>query len=134
MAEPATRGGRARGEHVDWARTRILLDQELHEWIRHGLVLIAAGFGSFALFEGFHLGEAEAAELPRGFALAVTLAGVLAIASAMAHDVRMTRWLDEDEFGAGPVPPLPDERRPMVLGGIATAIGLVSCTALLFVP
>ena len=132
MADPEPRSSRARGEHVDWVRTRIVLDQELHEWIRHGVVLIAAGFGSFALFEGFHLGEAKAAELPRGFALAVTLAGVLLIVSAMAHDLRMTRWVDEDEFGAAPVPLLPDERRPLVLGGIAAAVGVASFAALLF--
>ena len=61
-------------DHLAWVRTRITLDQEFHEWTRHGFELIAAGFGSFAIFEGLTFGESERSELPRAFALAVTAA------------------------------------------------------------
>lgn len=134
MAGSGEAGRGHHGEHIDWVRTRITLDQELYEWIRHGTVLIAAGFGSFALFEGVHVGEAGAVEMPREFALAVTAVGIFMVVSAIFHGVRMTRWVDEEKFGRAMKPILPDERRPLLLGTLVALIGLISCVALLRLP
>jgi uncharacterized membrane protein YidH (DUF202 family) len=117
-----------------WVRTRMTLDQELMASIRHGFSLIAAGFGSFSIFEGLTVGERHVSELPRTFALIVTAIGVAIILLAVNHDRNMTAWVDADEFGGSPVPALPDERRPFVLAAAAVLIGVVSFVALLALP
>lgn len=110
------------------------LDSEFLESVRHGFSLIAAGFGSFSIFEGLTLGERNVSELPRTFALILTAVGVVLIVLAFIHDRKMTAWVDADEFGAAPVPELPDERRPFYLAAAAAAIGVVSFVALLALP
>ena len=121
-------------EHLDWVRTRLMLDQEFLESARHGFSLIAAGFGSFSIFEGLTIGESHVSELPKTFALIVTAIGVIVILLAMAHDREMTGFIDEDEFGTDPVPTLPDENRPLYLAAAAALIGIVSFVALLLLP
>lgn len=121
-------------DRLTWVRTRMTLDQELLDSIRHGFSLIAAGFGSFSIFEGLAIGERQVSELPRTFALIVTAIGVLAILLAIAHDRKMTAWVDANEFGEGPVPELPDENRPTYLGAAAVVIGIISFAALLRLP
>jgi uncharacterized membrane protein YidH (DUF202 family) len=114
--------------------TRLTLDQEFLESVRHGFSLIAAGFGSFSLFQGLTIGEREVSELPKTFALIVTAIGVILILLAITHDRKMTAWVDADEFGAEPVPELPDENRPIYLAAAAVVIGLISFVALLRLP
>lgn len=121
-------------DHLTWVRTRMTLDQEFMESIRHGFSLIAAGFGSFSIFEGLTLGERNVSELPRTFALILTAVGVVVIVLALIHDRKMTAWVDADEFGAAPAPELPDERRPFYMAGAAALIGVVSFVALLMLP
>jgi len=123
-------------EHLGWVRTRLMLDREFQESIRHGFSLITAGFGSFAIFEGLTIGERAVSELPRTFALIVTAIGVVLILLAADHDRKMTAWIDEDEFGpgSGPVPVLPNEQRPFHLAAAAAAIGVASFIALLMLP
>lgn len=127
-------GNAASSDHLTWVRTRMLLDQEFVESIRHGFSLIAAGFGSFSIFEGLTLGERRVSELPKAFALILTAIGVMVIVLAMAHDRKMTAWIDADEFGEEPVPPLPDESRPLYLAAAAVVIGVTSFIALLLLP
>lgn len=102
--------------------------------IRHGFSLIAAGFGSFSVFEGLSVGERHVSALPKTFALIVTAIGVVVILLAVDHERKMAAWVDADEFGAEPPPELPDERRPYVLAGAAVLIGVVSFVALLMLP
>lgn len=124
----------ARANHLTWVRTRMALDAEFLESARHGFSLIAAGFGSFSLFEGLTLGEHNGSALPRTFALIVTAVGIGVILLAMAHDRTMTAWVDADAFDAEPVPELPDERRPFALASAAVVIGVISFVALLRLP
>jgi hypothetical protein len=121
-------------DHLTWVRTRLTLDSEFLESVRHGFSLIAAGFGSFSIFQGLTVGEREVSELPKTFALIVTTVGVLLILLAISHDRKMTAWVDADEFGTEPVPGLPDENRPLYLAAGAIVIGLVSFVALLLLP
>lgn len=121
-------------DHLTWVRTRMMLDQEFMESVRHGFSLIAAGFGSFSIFEGLTLGERQVSELPKTFALIVTAIGVILILLAMLHDRKMTAWVDADGFGAAPTPELPDENRPFILGAAAAIIGVISFIALLLLP
>jgi uncharacterized membrane protein YidH (DUF202 family) len=121
-------------DHLTWVGTRLTLDQEFLESVRHGFSLIAAGFGSFSLFQGLTIGEREVSELPKTFALIVTAIGVILILLAITHDRKMTAWVDADEFGAEPVPELPDENRPLYLAAAAVVIGLISFVALLRLP
>jgi uncharacterized membrane protein YidH (DUF202 family) len=120
--------------HEMWVRTRLQLDAEFQEALRHGFSLIAAGFGSFSLFEGLTIGEREVSELPKTFALIITAIGVIMILLALAHDRKMSAWVDADEFGAAPVPELPDENRPTYLALGTIIIGIVSFIALLLLP
>jgi hypothetical protein len=121
-------------DHLNWVRIRMLIDQQFMESVRHGFSLIAAGFGSFSIFEGLTLGERQVSELPKAFALIVTAVGVAVISLAIAHDRKMTAWIDADEFGVGPAPKLPDENRPIYLAIAAAAIGVISFVALLLLP
>ena len=121
-------------DHLRWVRTRMMLDQEFLESVRHGFSLIAAGFGSFSIFEGLTIGESRAPELPKTFALIVTAIGVIVILVAMAHDRKMTSFIDEDEFGTSPVPELPNENRPLYMAAAAAGIGVISFVALLRLP
>ena len=121
-------------EHLAWVRTRMTLDAEFSESGRHGFSLIAAGFGSFSIFEGLTLGEHAGSELPKTFALIVTAIGVIIILVAISHDRKMTHFVDEAVFGTDPVPELPDEHRPLYLAAGAVVIGFVSFVALLLLP
>jgi hypothetical protein len=111
-------------------RTRLTLDKDFRDQLAQGFALITAGFGSFAIFDGLSGGEHDT--LPKAFALAATAIGVIIIALDVAHYRRMTRLVDLDEFGAGPVPELPDEQRPLWLAVAAMIIGVISFVALLF--
>ncbi len=121
-------------DHLTWVRTRLEIDREFMDSVRHGFSLIAAGFGSFSIFEGLTIGESHASELPKTFALIVTAVGVIVILLAMAHDRKMTAWIDADEFGTESVPKLPDENRPLYLAAAAAVIGIISFIALLRLP
>jgi hypothetical protein len=134
MRQSQVSGENATQDHLTWVRTRMTLDQEFLESVRHGFSLIAAGFGSFSLFQGLTIGEREVSELPKTFALVVTAIGVIVILLAITHDRKMTAWVDTDEFGTAPVPELPDENRPLHLSAAAATIGIVSFVALLLLP
>jgi len=134
MRQPQGSGEPAPNDHLAWVRTRLTLDREFLDSARHGFSLIAAGFGSFSIFEGLTVGERGASELPRTFALIVTAIGVIVILLAMEHDRKMTAWVDADEFGTEPVPELPDENRPLYLAAAAALIGIISFIALLRLP
>ena len=121
----------SRSDHLAWVRTRLQLDAEFLESVRNGFSLIAAGFGSFSLFEGLTIGERGVSELPKTFALIVTAIGVIVILLAISHDRKMTAWVDADEYGTEAVPELPDENRPLYLASAAVVIGLVPFVALL---
>ncbi len=120
-------------DHQTWVHTRLLLERQFQDSLREGFAMIAAGFGSFAVFDGLASLRSHAA-LPKTFALVITAVGVLVILFAAIHFRKMTAWADEDEYGDGPVPVLPDERRPYLLAVGASAIGVVSFVALLFLP
>ena len=137
MTQPTGESGAvasSRDDHLIWVRTRLTIDKEFMDAVRHGFSLIAAGFGSFSIFEGLTIGEREVSELPRTFALIATAIGVIVILLAIAHDRKMTAWIDADEFGVGPVPELPDENRPLYLGAVAAILGVISFVALLLLP
>lgn len=124
-------------EHISWVRTRMTLDAELMEWIRHGFSLIAVGFGSFSFLDGMRgtLGEgagANVTEPSRMFSLAITAIGILLIALALRHNKRMVAFVNADEYGEGKVLSLPDERREEYLALAAIVIGVISFVALLF--
>ena len=123
-----------RTNHEMWVRTRLQLDAEFQEALRHGFSLIAAGFGSFSIFQGLTIGEREVSELPKTFALIMTIIGVIVILLAASHLRKMSTWVDTDEFGSESVPRLPDENRPLYLAAAAEAIGIVSIIALLLLP
>jgi hypothetical protein len=121
-------------DHLTWVRTRMMLDTEFLDSVRHGFSLITAGFGSFSIFQGLAIGERQVSELPKSFALIVTAIGVILILLAITHDRKMTVFIDKDEFGPDPVPTLPDENRPLYLAAAAALIGIVSFVALLLLP
>lgn len=136
MTEPALPAATAE-DHLSWVRTRMTLDAEMMEWVRHGFSLIAVGFGSFAFLQGVvgAAGEGEGphvTEPSRVFSLIVTAIGVAVILLAANHNRKMTAWVNADEYGAGPVPELPNEQRTSYLAGAAILIGLISFIALLF--
>ena len=120
------------GDHLTWVRTRMMIDHEFLESARHGFSLIAAGFGSFALFEGLTIGEREVSPLPKSFALVVTAVGVVVILAAIGHAQKIAAWVDADEFGTEEAPELPNENRQLYLGSAAAVIGVVSFVALLW--
>lgn len=138
MTEHATASTSLHDDHIAWVRTRLTLDSELMEWIRHGVSLIAVGFGSFAFLEGVvgALGEGEGqsvTEPSRVFSLVATAVGVVLIAIALKHNRDMVAFVNADEFGAGEIPELPNEKREEYLAGVAIVIGIVSFIALLFI-
>jgi hypothetical protein len=121
---------------MSWVRTRMTLDQDLMEWIRHGFALITVGFGSFAFLEGVvgAFGETErppATEPSRIFSLSASAVGVTLIASALRHNRNMVEFVNADAFGDQEAPALPDEKRAEYLAMGAIVIGLVSFVALL---
>jgi hypothetical protein len=120
--------------HLTWVRTRLTLDQDLLEAIRYGFSLIAAGFGSFAVFEGLRPGERAMSELPKTFALIATAIGIIVILLAVQHSRKMTAWVDADEFGTGLAPELPNENWPLYLATAAVVLGVISFVALLLLP
>ncbi len=119
--------------HQSWVHTRLLLERQFQDSLREGFAMVAAGFGSFAIFDGLAAVRTHEA-LPKTFALIITAIGVGVIVAALTHYRKMTAWADGDEFGAGPVPTLPDERRPYRLAAAAAVIGVVSFVALLLLP
>jgi hypothetical protein len=123
-----------RTNHEMWVRTRLQLDAAFLEALRHGFTLIAAGFGSFLIFEGLTLGEREVSELPKAFALILTVIGIIVILLEVRHLRKMTAWVDADEFGVEPVPQLPDENRPLYLASAVVVIGVISMIALILLP
>jgi uncharacterized membrane protein YidH (DUF202 family) len=123
-----------RANHEMWVRTRLQLDAEFQEALRHGFSLIAAGFGSFSIFEGLTIGERQVSELPKTFALITTVIGMIVILLAASHLRKMIAWVDSDEFGSESVPQLPDENRWLYLAAAAIVIGAVSFIALLRLP
>lgn len=120
-------------DHQSWIHTRLLLERAFEEMLQHGFTLIAAGFGSFAVFEGLSTTHGRA-EVPRIFALAATAIGVIVILIAARHFRAMTAWADADEFGSEPAPKLPNENRPLYLAAAAAVIGVISFVALLLLP
>lgn len=121
-----------RGEQ-SWVHTRLLVERGFEEMLRHGFTLIAAGFGSFAIFDGLATSH-DRAEVPRIFALASTAIGVIIILLAARHFQAMNAWADADEFSGEPAPVLPNERRPMYLATAAVVIGVISFISLLLLP
>jgi hypothetical protein len=126
--------GDDRAHHLGWVRTRLILEHEFQDAIRHGFSLIAAGFGSFSIFEGLTVGERNVSELPKAFALVLTAIGMIVILLAAGHFRQMNAWINADEFGTASAPVLPHERRPLLLAGAAVVIGVVSFVALLLLP
>ena len=122
------------GEHLSWVRIRMSLDADLLDAVRYGFSLIVTGFGSFSILQGLTIGERQVVELPRTFALIVTVFGVLIVLVAMQHARKMVAWVDRDEFGDEPAPELPNEDRARNLGIAAVIIGLVSFVALRVAP
>ncbi len=123
-------------EHMSWVRTRMTLDKEFIEWIRHGFSLIAVGFGSFAFLDGLvgGLGEhavGSASEPSRIFSLTMTFIGTLLIIIALRHYRLMVEFVNLDEFGEQPVLELPNEKRDEYLAVGAVGIGVISFMALL---
>ena len=82
--------------------------------MQRGFTMIAAGFGSFAIFDGLATIRAQPA-LPKAFALGITAIGVLVILAGYVHEA----------------PKRPDERRVDVLTAAAVVIGVISFIALL---
>lgn len=111
----------------------MLIEREFFDVVREGITMIAAGFGSFALFDGLSSGHGRD-ELPKAFALALTAVGIIVILLAAQHHQAMTTWVNTDEYGAGPTPELPNERRIDYLAAGAVVIGIVSFVALLRLP
>jgi uncharacterized membrane protein YidH (DUF202 family) len=138
MTEPArmVSGG---GEHLAWVRTRMNLDAELREWLRMGFSLIVAGFGSFAFLAGVVAalqggeGGPDVTNPSKAFSLIATAIGVVLILLAVSHNRQMVAWVNADEFGNGPAPELPQERRLYYLAAAAVIIGVISFVALIFI-
>jgi len=134
MTQSPQSGEATRTDHVAWVRARMSLDDDFLDSVRHGFSLIAAGFGSFSLFEGLTIGERTVSPLPKTFALIITAAGVIGILVAINHDRKMRAFVDADRFGTEPALALPDERRPYYLAAGAVIIGVISFVALLMIP
>lgn len=119
-------------DHLMWVRTRLTLERDLRDTTTQGFALMTAGFGSFAIFDGLAVSDQRDA-LPLAFALTVTGVGVVVVALALRHYRKMTAWVDVDEFQSMPAPPLPDERRSVLLAVGAITIGVISFIALLVI-
>jgi hypothetical protein len=120
-------------DHQTWILSRLQVERDFFTVVREGFTMIAAGFGSFAFFEGVTAGHASA-ELPKVFALAITAAGIIVIVLATQHNRKMKAWINADEYGSGPVPELPDEQRTERLAMAVVLIGVISFIALLRLP
>jgi hypothetical protein len=120
-------------DHQTWVHSRLLLDKGCLDAVRQGFTMIAAGFGSFAIFDGL-ASVRDRDALPKAFALILTTIGIIVILLAVQHNRKMTAWVNSDEFGAGPVPALPDERRTEYLAAAVGFIGIISFIALLRLP
>ncbi|MFN8591759.1 MAG: hypothetical protein U0031_09900 [Thermomicrobiales bacterium] len=118
------------GEHLSWVRTRLSLERDLRETVAQGFALIVVGFGSFAIFDGLAENR-DREDLPKSFALIVTVIGIAIIALGLRHFLRMAAWVDEDEFVGAAKVELPDERWPVLLASSAAIIGVISFGALL---
>ncbi len=128
MTEPTPET--ATRDHLTWVRTRLTLERDLRDTMTQGFALIAAGFGSFALFDG--LTEHRSGDgLPKVFALVSTAVGVIVIVLAISHFRKMIAWVDTDEYGSAPTPELPDDQRPLHIAIGAAVIGIISFVALL---
>jgi hypothetical protein len=120
-------------DHQTWIHSRLLMEREFFDVVCEGFTMIAAGLGSFAIFEGLATIRSHEA-LPKAFALGITAVGTIVIAiGAMCHR-KMIAWIDEDEYGPGPVPELPNERLTERLAVAAIIIGVGSFIALLRLP
>lgn len=124
---------------MSWIRTRMTLDTELMEWIRHGFALITVGFGSFAFLDGLlgGMGEREGfsvTEPSRIFSIIATAVGMLLIVIALRHNRLMVEFVNRDEFGERPEMSLPNEKREYYLAYGALALGAASLIALLLLP
>src|SRR5436190_21814869 len=96
MTEPTSET--ATRDHLTWVRTRLTLERDLRDTMTQGFALIAAGFGSFAIFDGLtekRVGD----ELPKVFALASPAIGVIVIVLAISHFRKMIAWADTDQCG-----------------------------------
>jgi multisubunit Na+/H+ antiporter MnhB subunit len=133
MANTPSLANRITPDHQTWVHSRLLLEREYFDVVREAFTLIAAGFGSFALFEGLATVHTYA-ELPKVFALAVTAVGIILVLLAARHNQAMTAWINADEYGTGPAPELPNERRLDYLAAAVIIIGVVSFIALLRLP
>jgi uncharacterized membrane protein YidH (DUF202 family) len=121
-------------EHVRWVQTRMMLDEQLMQTVRHGFSLIAVGFGSFAFLEGVVGGLSESSDITtpsRAFSLAATAVGIGIVLVAMRHNRRMMAWINADEFPSGEAPDLPDEELPQRVGMAAVVVGVCSFVGLL---
>jgi hypothetical protein len=72
--------------------------------------------------------------LPQTFARIITAIGVIVAMLVTRHNQTMTAWVNADEFGNGPVPALPDERRGEYLAAAVVIIGVISFGALVRLP
>lgn len=133
MASTPRSGNRIVPDHQTWIHSRLLLEREYFDVVREGFTMIAAGFGSFAIFEGLTTVHGHD-ELPKIFALSLTAVGIILIVLAARHNKAMTAWINTDEYGTAPAPDLPNERRIDYLAAAAVIIGVVSFIALLRLP
>jgi hypothetical protein len=131
MTDPSHPEARLR-PHLGWVRTRLTLESDLRETTSRGFALIAAGFGSFAIFDGLAFGE-HRVELPLTFALVATAIGIAVIFLGIVHYRKMAAWVDDDEFGSTEAPKLPNELRSILISVVAMGIGLISFIALLLI-
>jgi hypothetical protein len=120
----------AANDHLRWVLTRLTLERDLRETTARGFALIAAAFGSFAIFDGL-TEHRTADELPKVFSLVSTAVGVIVIVLAITHFRKMIAWVDTDEFGTATAPELPDEQRPLYMAIGAAVIGIIAFVALL---
>lgn len=139
MSELLPSPAQSHAEHMSWVRTRMTLDNEFIEWIRHGFALIGVGFGSFAFLDGVVNGLGEggvrsSTEPSRLFSLGATAIGMLLIIIALRHYRMMVAFVNSDEFGEQPSLPLPNEKRDEFLAIGAVVLGALSFVALLLLP
>jgi uncharacterized membrane protein YidH (DUF202 family) len=121
---------KAAKDHLRWVLTRLTLERDLRETTARGFALIAAAFGSFAIFDGL-TEHRTGDDLPKAFSLVSTAVGVIVIVLAITHFRKMIVWVDTDEYGTAAAPELPDEQRPLYMAIGAVVIGIISFVALL---
>ncbi|MFN8663211.1 MAG: DUF202 domain-containing protein [Thermomicrobiales bacterium] len=139
MPAPPVPAAGVHEDHISWVRTRMTLDAELMEWIRHGFGLITVGFGSFAFLDGILGGLGEHAgrsttDPSRIFSILATAIGILVILIALRHNRMMVEFVNQDEFEGSPALALPNEKREEYLAIGAMILGAVSFVALLILP